>query len=160
MLQFKDYFPVPNPEKTKVKINMNAGDANHPAWDLLLNSKEDPAWVSINAYKTKQANNNLGQSEYLLAFAQYYPYGPEYYIFGGMYKVEKILPEVFDSVGYKLTLLDDFADYRKRLILKLSRPIGQQTYNKLYTSVQQDFDPEIYELAPSTKLVAFPGYKK
>ena len=65
----------------------------------------------MNSWKTKQANNNLNRVEYLLAFAQYYQYGPDYYIFGGMYKVEKIILEVFDQPGYKLILLPDFQDY-------------------------------------------------
>lgn len=158
MIKFEDFFPVPFPEKTKVKFNMNAGNTDYPAWDYLIKGEEDPEWINMNAHKKKQANNNLNRADYLLAFAQYYPYGPDYYIFGGMYKVEKIIPEVFDTKGYNLTLLPDFADYRKRLIIKLSRPVGRDIYNKPYTSVQRDFDPEIYELAPSTKLGAFPGY--
>ena len=40
----------------------------------------------------------------------------------------------------------------------MSKPIGQQIYNKPYLTIQRDFNPEIYELAPSTKLGAFPGY--
>lgn len=158
MLKFDDYFRVKYPNKTKVKFNMNAGDANLPAWDYLQLGEENSDWISMNAHKKKQANNNLNKAEFLLAFAQYYPYGPEYYIFGGMYKVEKIIPEVYNAKGYSLTLLPDFEDYRKRLIIKLSHPIGRDVYNKPFNSVQRDFDPEIYELAPSTKLGAFPGY--
>ncbi len=158
MLTFEDFFPVEFPEKTKVKFNMNAGDTNLPAWDYLIQGEENPNWISMNAHKRKQANNNLNRADYLLAFAQYYPYGPNYYIFGGMYKVEMIIPEVFDTTGYKLTLLPNFADYRKRLIIKLEHPIGRDIYNKLYKNVQRDFNPEVYELAPSTKLGAFPGY--
>lgn len=137
---------------------MNAGDANYPAWDYLIQGEENPDWITMNAHKRKQANNNLNRADYLLAFAQYYPYGPNYYIFGGMYKVEMILPEVFNTTGYNLTLLPDFADYRKRLIIRLEHPIGRDIYNKPYTNVQRDFNPEVYELAPSTKLGAFPGY--
>ena len=158
MLRFIDFFDVKEPDKTKVKFNMNAGDTNYPAWDYLLQGEENPEWIGMNAHKKKQANNNLNKADYLLAFAQYYPYGPEYYIFGGMYHVEKIIPEVFNTKGYNLTLMPDFADYRKRLIIKLAHPIGRDIYNKPYNTVQRDFDPEIYELAPSTKLGAFPGY--
>ena len=158
MIKFEDFFKVTNPETTKVKFNMNAGDVNCPAWDYLINGEEDDNWIGMNAWKTKQANNNLNRCDYLLAFAQYYPYGPEFYIFGGMYKVEKIVPEVFNARGYKLTLLEDFADYRKRLIIRLSKPIGRDIYNKPYNNVQRDFNPEVYELAPSTKLGSFPGY--
>lgn len=158
MIKFSDFMPVDFPDKTKVKFNMNAGNTALRAWDYLLD--DAPEWVAMNAHKRKQANNNLNHADYLLAFAQYYPYGPQYYIFGGMYQVEKILPEVFDAVGYKLTLLPDYADYRKRLIIRLKKPIGRDIYNKPYQSVQRDFDPEVYELAPATKLGAFPGYSK
>ncbi len=48
----------------------------------------------------------------------------------------------------------------KRLIIRLKKPIGRDIYNKPYQSVQRDFDPEVYELAPATKLGAFPGYSK
>ena len=60
----------------------------------------------------RRINNNF-------THAQYYPYGPNYFIFGGLYKIEKITPEVWKTVGYKLTLLDKFKEYRKRLIIKL-----------------------------------------
>lgn len=158
MIRFTDFFPVNNPNRTKVKFNMKDGDRNLRAWDYLINGEEDPDWIRMNAHKKVHANNNLNNCDYLLAFAQYYPYGLNYFIFGGMYKVEKILPEVFDTTGYKLTLLPDFADYRRRLIIKLSRPIGRDIYNKPYNTVQRDFEPEVYELAPSTKLGSFPGY--
>ena len=122
MIKFSDFMPVDFPDKTKVKFNMNAGNTALRAWDYLLD--DAPEWIAMNAHKRKQANNNLNHADYLLAFAQYYPYGPQYYIFGGMYRVEKILPEVFDAVGYKLTLLPDYVDYRKRLIIRLeNKPI-------------------------------------
>lgn len=159
MLKFENFLKVSEPEKTKVKLNMNAGDASYPAWDYLIQGEENSEWITMNSWKTKHANNNLNYADYLLAFAQYYPYGPEYYIFGGMYKVKKIMPEVFDTVGYNLTLMSDYADYRKRLIIKLSRPVGREIYNKFFDAVQRDFDPVVYELAPSTKLGAFPGFQ-
>ncbi|MBQ3108455.1 MAG: GIY-YIG nuclease family protein, partial [Clostridia bacterium] len=156
MIKFQDFFPVEHPEKTKVKFNMNAGDVTIRAWDLLL--EDSQKWIEINAWKTKQANGNLNHADYLLSFAQYPAYGPNYYIFGGMYKVQKIEPEVFDAVGYKLTLLEQFSEYRKRLIIRLERSIGRDVYNKPYLNVQRDFNPEVYELSSSTKLGNFPGY--
>lgn len=158
MIKFEDFFKVSDPNRTKVKFNMNAGDATKPAWDLLLDESKD--WEYINAWKTKQANNNLNHADYLLAFAQYYPYGRNYYVFGGMYKVEKILPEVYDQVGYKLTLMDEYKEYRKRLIIRLEKSIGRDIYNKPYVNVQKDFNPEIYELAPTAKQESFPGYNR
>ena len=146
MIKFAEFMPVEFPGRTKVKFNMNAGDAALRAWDYLRD--DAPEWIEINAYKRKHANSNLNHADYLLAFAQYYPYGPEYYIFGGMYRVEKMLPEVFEMVGYKLIPLPDYSEYRKRLIIKLSRTIGRDIYNKPYLSVQRDFDPEVFELLP------------
>lgn len=156
MIKFEDFFKVPDESATKVKFNMNKGDVTKSAWDLLLEDK--PEWIEMNAYKTKQANNNLNKAKYLLAFAQYYPYGPNYYIFGGMYKVEIIDENIENDIGYNLTLMDDYKEYIKRLIIKLERPIGWDIYNKKYESVQKSLNPEIYELAPSTKLGTFPGY--
>lgn len=106
----------------------------------------------------RRINNNFTHAQYLLAFAQYYPYGPNYFIFGGLYRIEKITPEVWKTVGYKLTLLDKFKEYRKRWIIKLENPIGRNSYNRWFRCVQEDLNPEIYELAPSTKLGSFPGY--
>lgn len=156
IIKFEDFFKIPDESATKVKFNMNKGDVTKPAWDLLLEDK--PEWIEMNAYKTKQANNNLNKAKYLLAFAQYYPYGPNYYIFGGMYKVEIIDENIENDIGYNLTLMDDYKEYIKRLIIKLERPIGWDIYNKKYESVQKSLNPEIYELAPSTKLGTFPGY--
>lgn len=41
MIKFEDFFPVPSPEKTKVKFNMNAGNTDYPAWDYLIKGEED-----------------------------------------------------------------------------------------------------------------------
>lgn len=159
MLRFEDFFSVKFPDKTKVKFNMNAADANKRAWDFLLNGEDDPQWIGMNAHRRKnQNNNNLDKAEYLLAFAQYYPYGPKYYVFGGMYRVEKILPEVDDGIGYTLTLMDEFADYRKRLIIRLKEPIGRNSYNRWYNNLSKQLEPEVFELMPSTSPLPFAGY--
>lgn len=128
MIRFDEFFNVEKPSSTKVKFNMNNENPNQPAWDLLL--EDSPHWIGMNSWKSKQPNNNYGNAEYVLSFAQYYPYGPQFFIFGGLYKIEKKSPEVFDQVGYNLTLMDDFSEYRKRLIIKLDRPIGRDLYNR------------------------------
>lgn len=157
MIKFTEFIKPPNPNKTKVKFNMHAGDIEKRAWDLLL--EEDEEWIRMNQYKTKHPNNNLNHANYLIAFAQYYPYGSEYFMFGGMYKVKKKIPEVYDTYGYDLTLMDDFLEYRKRLIIKLEKPIGRDVYNRKYETIQEQLNPEIYELSPNTKLGTFPGYQ-
>ena len=158
MIELNQFIKVPNLNKTKIKFNMNAGNAEIKAWDLLF-KEDETEWEQINAWKTKHPNNNLNHADYLLAFAQYYPYGPEYFIFGGLYKIKKIEPEVFDEVGYELTLMDDYKEYRKRLIVKLKKTIGRDLYNRLYKNIQDTLEPEVYEIAPNTKLGHFPGYQ-
>ena len=106
----------------------------------------------------KGGNHNLDQADYLITLAQYYPYGSNYYIFGGMYRVNKIEPEINNGRGYRLELMDDYSKYRKRLIIKLQEPIGRNAYNRRYDMLQtSSLNPELYELAPATKLGAFPG---
>lgn len=159
MIKFTDFLRAPNPKRTKVKFNMNPGDSSIRSWDLLL--EDDPRWYDMNAHKAVHANNNLNQADYLFSFAQYYPYGPEYFIFGGLYEVKSIQPEVFDQVGYELTLMDEYKEFRKRLIVKLAEPIGRNLYNRNYLNLQKSsLNPEIYELAPNTKLGHFPGYQQ
>ncbi len=156
MIKFEEFFSVKFPKSTKVKFNMNNGNTQQPAWDFLRDDAVE--WINMNSWKSKQPNNNLNKAEYVLSFAQYYPYGPNFYIFGGLYKVEKKQPEVYDQVGYNLTLMDDFSEYRKRLIIRLDKTIGRDLYNRWFENVQSSLNPEVYELAPSTKLGSFPGY--
>lgn len=169
MISFEDYFRVEGipTSKIKVKFNINADDKKLPAWDYLKyadGTKEYDLWVEMNAYKTKHINHNYGDAEYVLAFAQYYPLGQNYYIFGGLYKIEKIIPEVFDCVGYRLTLMDDLKDLRRRVIVKTKVSVGQ-SINRLYDNViknlKQDdkaLKPEIYEVLPPKIIDDFPGF--
>lgn len=156
MIKLTDFFiKIPN-NKVKIKFNMYPNDSSKKAWDLLL--EDDEEWLIMNEWKTKHPSNNLGDAEYLVAFAQYYPYGSNYYVFGGIYKIEKIMPEIFDNRGYRLKLTDMYKDYVKRLIVKLEKPIGRNIYTRLYSNVQKQLNPEVYEVAPSTKIGNFPGY--
>ena len=157
MIKFDNFFKEASSKgKIKVKFNMNAGDKSLPALDFLLSDND--RWLEMNCWKSKQANNNYSDAEYVLSFAQYYPYGSNYYMFGGLYKIEKIIPEVYDQVGYKLTLQNEFEEYQKRLIIKLERPVGRDIYNKPFENVQRDFNPEIYEIIPSARLSDFNGF--
>src|SRR5699024_3310227 len=157
MIKLSEFIKTPNNAHTKIKFNMNPADPNLKAWDLLL--EDDPEWLIMNSWKTKQSNNNLNHAEYLIAMAQYYPYGPEYFAFGGLYKVEKKLPEVFNDVGYELTLMKEYQEYIKRLIVKIEKPIGRDVYNRRYHTIQDQLNPEVYEIAPNIKLGHFPGYQ-
>lgn len=165
MIKFEDFFKIDFPNKTKVKFNMKDGEC--ASWDLLKDddvAEKNERWIRMNAWKNikGQANNNLNNADYLLSFAQYYPLGSTYFIFGGMYKIEQLdtSNETENCVGYKLTLLEEFKDYRKRLIVKLDRTIGRDIYNKPYLSVQRDFNPEVYELLPTQAVENFPGFNE
>ncbi len=154
VIKFEDVFRVENSKRVKVKFNMNPDDRTIPAWDLLR--KDDDRWLEMNEWKAfRNANNNLEDADYLLAFAQYYPYGSNYYIFGGFYEVvEK--RDTKNGRGYTLKLLDKFSEYRKRLIVKLNKPVGQ-SYNLYYDTVISK-EAIVYEIAPSVKAGEFTGY--
>ncbi|MEU4014873.1 GIY-YIG nuclease family protein [Microbacterium sp. NPDC028030] len=157
MITFTDFLPVPEPQLTKVKFNMRAGDGSGEAWDFLMDDHEH--WINLSRWRTKQTNNNMGNARFLLAFAQYYPYGPQYFIFGGAFEVSEIKPDRYDDLGYDLIPLPLHEDYIKRLIIKLETPIGRSPYLRHYAGVQASLNPEVYELAPDTKLGTFPGYQ-
>lgn len=166
MIKFEDFFKVNSPKETKVKFNMHNSKGNL-AWDLLRADEHEEnykKWIVMNSWIDDKCspNYNLNKAKYLLTFAQYYPLGSEYYIFGGMYKVEKIIPEVSNGIGYKLTLMDNYVEYRKRLIVKLDKSISREIYNKPYINVQKDFNPEVYEMLPTNTidLGPFPGYDR
>lgn len=161
MLTFENFFPVSNPHEVKVKFNMNPADKSLPAWDLLQeDDSKGSTWYNMNAHKRKQSNHNLKDAKYLLTFAQYYPYGPDYYIFGGYYEVKKLMPEVYEGVGYNLALLDRFSEYRKRLIIKLEEPIGRNLYNRYYDKVIESLRPVVHSILPEDRLDTFPGYNR
>lgn len=159
MIRFSDFLPVPHPDRTKVKFNMRAGTDGSNAWDLMTG--DDPEqWLDMNRHREKNnSNNNMGSAEYLLAFAQYYPYGAQYFIFGGAFRVTHSVPEIIGGPGYDLELLDLHSDYIQRLIVKLQVPVGRNVYLRKYETLQaSELNPEVYELAPEAKLGTFPGY--
>lgn len=157
MIKLTDFLPVPEPASTKVKFNMRSGGGAGEAWDLLMDDHED--WLNLSRYRSKQTNHNMGAARHLLAFAQYYPYGPQYFIFGGFFGVQPVIPEVFNGSGYELELLPLHSEYIKRLIVKLDQPLGRQVYLRRYEGLQAQLEPEVYELAPDTKLGTFSGYQ-
>lgn len=159
MIKFDTFLTAPVPGLTKVKFNIRAGRDGASAWELLL--ADDPEeWLNMSRHREKHANNNLGDAEYLMAFAQYFPYGREFYIFGGLFRVNAVVPEVIGGAGYELTPMPLHSEYVKRLIIKLEKPIGRDLYLRKYEGLQESsLNPEIYELARDTKLGPFPGFQ-
>ena len=162
MIKFTDFIKnfTEGKDLSRIKVKLNISDEQYPALDLLYNEKnsKDDSWYYMNAWKEKKSNHNLNDYDYLITFAQYYYYGDEFFLFGGIYKIEKIFPEKFNEVGYNLTLLDDFKEYRKRLIIKIKKKVGR-TYNRIYNNIDNDLIPEVYEISPSMNLKQFNGYQ-
>lgn len=159
MIPLTDFLSVPNPARTKVKFNIRAGADGVPAWELLLNEDQEP-WLNMTRYREDgNPNNNLDKADYVLAFAQYPLYGPNFFIFGGLFETRVILPKIDKDSGYSLTPMAQHSEYIRRLIVKLEVPPGQQ-YLRWYETLQEKLiNPIVYELAPDTKLGRFPGYQ-
>lgn len=156
-IKFTELFHFSEPTNAKIKLNRN--NTTFPAWDLLLH--DDPEWEIMNAYRGGECNNNhkMNGREYLFAFAQYYPYGKDYYIFGGLYRATEIQPPVYEGIGYKLEHMDQYAGYEKRLIIRINKVLSNnEPYMRLYEHVQDQLDPIVHEIAPRTKLGTFNGY--
>ena len=154
MIKFTDFIKsfAEGKDLNRIKIKLNISDKKYPALDLLYNEKnsKDDSWYYMNAWKEENSNHNLNNYDYL--------YGDEFFLFGGIYKIEKIFPEKFNEVGYNLTLLDDFKEYRKRLIIKIKKKVGR-TYNRIYNNIDNNLIPEVYEISPSMNLKQFNGYQ-
>ncbi|MFN3601520.1 MAG: GIY-YIG nuclease family protein [Dietzia sp.] len=159
MIKFTEFMTVPDPGLTKVKFNIRAGIGGAEAWDLLL--ADDPEdWLNMNRHRERHQNNNLDRAQFLLSFAQYYPYGPQYFIFGGFFGVAPVVPDLIGGPGYELTPMPLHAEYVKRLIVKLKKPVGRDLYLRWYETLQDStLYPVVHELAPDTKLGTFPGYQ-
>lgn len=148
---FKDLM---NKDRLKVKFNMNYGDITIKALNLLLD--DDHKWYLMNAHKEKNGNHNLEKCDYLLSFAQYYPYGKEYFLYGGFFKVNHEATQE-NATDYVLEEVDQFKQYKKRLIIKLEKPLGQ-SYNRTWNNLINNCSPEIYEILPNPKLKPFLGF--
>ena len=159
MIKFIDFLPVPVPARTKVKFNIRAGADGVPAWELLQSEDQEP-WLNMTRYRAEgNANNNLDGADFVLAFAQYPLYGPNFFIFGGLFETRLVIPKINKGSGYVLTPMLQHSEYVRRLIVKLDIPPGQ-SYLRWYETLQTSLiKPIIYELAPDTKLGAFPGYQ-
>ena len=159
MITFTDFLPVPVPSRTKVKFNIRAGADGIAAWELLQSEDQEP-WLNMTRYRAEgNSNNNLDEADYVLAFAQYPLYGPNFFIFGGLFETKLVEPKINKGSGYLLTPMAQHSEYIRRLIVKLDAPPGQ-SYLRWYETLQASLiKPIVYELAPDTKLGAFPGYQ-
>lgn len=158
MIKLTDLIKTDDMDYTKVKFHKNEGDVNRQAYDMLLD--EPDTWLRMNSWREDNNNHNLDYAKYLIAMAQYYPYGKNYYIFGGLYKVDENHSDEFSCRGYHLEKVKDYEEYEKRLIVRINDPVKLSlSYLRWYINAQDDLEMEVYEIAPSTKTLNFTGYQ-
>ena len=157
----KDFTDGKDSGRIKVKFHKNAefcgGEKNTAQYLFEDDENSDNMWTTLNSWRAKEGKSSrLDNCNYLIAFAQYNLYGSNFYIFGGIYEVKKAFPEKFYEGGYVIKLLEDYKEYRKRLIVKFDQK--GQAFERWYYSLN-DNDIEIYELSPSQNLKEFNGYQ-
>lgn len=158
MIKLTDLIKTDDMEKTKVKFHKNEGDVNRLAYDMLLD--EPDTWMRMNEWRENNNNHNLDSAKYLLGLAQYYPYGKEYYIFGGLYKVDENHSNSYSCQGYNLEKITEYEDYEKRLIIRINDSKNLSlSYLRWYNNAQENLNMEVYEIASSTKTLNFTGYQ-
>lgn len=157
----KDFIDGKDLNRIKVKFHKNAefcgGEKDTVQYLFEDDENSDNMWITLNSWRAKEGNSSkLDNCDYLITFAQYNLYGSNFYIFGGIYEVKKAFPEKFYEGGYNIKLLEDYKEYRKRLIVKFEQK--GRTFERWYFSLN-DNDIEIYELSPSQNLKEFNGYQ-
>nr|WP_307759854.1 GIY-YIG nuclease family protein [uncultured Peptostreptococcus sp.] len=158
MIKLVDLVKTDDMEYTKIKFHKNEGDVSRPAYDMLLDEPE--TWLRMNQWRENNNNHNLDRAKYLVSMAQYYPYSKDYYIFGGLYKVDEDHLDQYSCEGYKLEKVNEYDDYEKRLIVRINDPVKLSlSYLRWYINAQEDLEMEVYEIAPSTKTLNFTGYQ-
>lgn len=141
-------------KKTKVKFNINPRNPNEHAWDILrasdldIKNKQGDRWIEMNEWKTTQANHNLEKAKWLIALAQLYPqpFGPCYYVFGGLFEILASDSNVEDGRGYDLALLNDGRDYIKRLVIRIDKPVQQSILR--WAEEVKALNPELFMILP------------
>ena len=142
-----DILHIPDPTDVKVKLARHDRNPKHPALDAM--TADDEIWRNINCYKGKQrdTSNNMGGRGLLAAFAQYYPCGSEYYLFGGIYEMTDTRPGEYDCIAYDWTPSPICEEYRGRLLIRLDRPLGQKhMWN--YEHFAESVPHEVWALLP------------
>lgn len=149
--------------RIKVKFHKNADFCSEEK-DTTQHLFEDDEskesmWTTLNSWrgnsKNKEKSSLLDCCDYLITFSQYNLYGSDFYIFGGIYEIKKVFPEKYGKNGYDITLLEDYKEYRKRLVIKCKTG---RVFERRYLSLK-DNDVEIFELFPNIATEKFNGYQ-
>lgn len=151
-LTLTDILHFPNPDDVKIKLARHDGNPEHPALDAMM--ADDEIWRNINCYKGKprDANNNMGDRGLLATFAQYYPCGPEYYMFGGLYELTDTMPGEYDCIAYDWRPVPMYEKYKNRLIIRLDQKLRQgHMWN--YSGFLSSIPHEVWALLPPEETV-------
>lgn len=158
MIKLIDLIQTNDIKRTKIKFHKNEGDITRPAYDMLMEDEE--TWIRMNSWRNNNNNHNLDKSKYIIGMAQYYPYGNNFYIFGGLYEIDENHSKKYNVQGYTLRKVKEYEKYEKRLIIRINDPKKLSlSYLRLYENAQEDLNIEVYEISPTTKLGVFTGYQ-
>ncbi|EGQ80414.1 hypothetical protein HMPREF9094_0580 [Fusobacterium animalis ATCC 51191] len=168
MIKFTDfikYFTDGKNSKIKFKFHMSTdflGLKKSP-YDCLMEDSKD--WQNLNNYRNEKGKSSrLDGYDYLVSFVQYNIYGRNFFVFGGIYKVEIAKPEHYEIGGYNISLLDNkdpigefLNKYRKRLIVKLDENLGIN-FELTYEAIEKK-NIEVFEVFPNIASGKFNGYQ-
>ena len=168
MIKFTDFikeFTEGKQSKIKFKFHMSTKflDLNKSPYDCLKEDAED--WQNLNNYRNEKGKSSrLDGYDYLVSFAQYNIYGRNFFVFGGVYKVEIAKPEHYEIGGYNISLLDNkdpigefLNKYRKRLIVKLDENLGIN-FELTYEAIEKK-NIEVFEVFQNIASGKFNGYQ-
>lgn len=168
MIKFTDFikdFTDGKNSKIKFKFHMSTdflGLKKSP-YDCLMEDSKD--WQNLNNYRNEKGKSSrLDGYDYLVSFVQYNIYGRNFFVFGGIYKVEIAKPEHYEIGGYNISLLDNkdpigefLNKYRKRLIVKLDENLGIN-FELTYEAIEKK-NIEVFEVFPNIASGKFNGYQ-
>ncbi|ASS39939.1 GIY-YIG nuclease family protein [Fusobacterium sp. oral taxon 203] len=168
MIKFTDFikeFTEGKQSKIKFKFHMSTKflDLNKSPYDCLIEDAED--WQNLNNYRNEKGKSSrLDGYDYLVSFAQYNIYGRNFFVFGGVYKVEIAKPEHYEIGGYNIFLLDNkdpigefLNKYRKRLIVKLDENL-EINFELTYEAIEKK-NIEVFEVFSNIASGKFNGYQ-
>ena len=168
VIKFTDFikdFTKGKENKIKFKFHMSTDflELKKPPYDCLMEDSKN--WQNLNNYRNEKGKSSrLDGYDYLVSFVQYNIYGRNFFVFGGIYKVEIAKPEHYEIGGYNISLLDNkdtigelLNKYRKRLVVKLDENLGIN-FELTYEAVAKK-NIEVFEVFPNIASEKFTGYQ-
>ena len=168
MIKFTDFikdFTKGKENKIKFKFHMSTDflELKKSPYDCLMEDSKD--WQNLNNYRNEKGKSSrLDGYDYLVSFAQYNIYGRNFFVFGGIYKVEIAKPKHYKIGGYNISLLGNndpigefLNKYRKRLVIKLDENLGIN-FELTYETVAKK-NIEVFEVFPNIASEKFTCYQ-